>query len=56
MKGKLNGTAAAHRGEFSARYMPAKVRAGVLGEAPAQADIAFTGGWGRGPRTRPMPP
>ena len=49
MKGKLNGTAAAHRGEFSARYMPAKVRAGVLGEAPAQADIAFTGGWGRGP-------
>ena len=49
LKGKLNGTAAAHRGEFSARYMPAKVRAGVLGEAPAQADIAFTGGWGRGP-------
>lgn len=48
LKGKLAGTLAAHRGELSAGYTPPKPRPGVLGEAPAKANIAFTGAWGKG--------
>jgi len=53
LKGKFAGTLAAHRGELSAGYTPAKARAGVLGQAPAKANIVFTGGWGKGPAGQP---
>lgn len=53
LKGKFAGTVAAHRGELSAGYTPAKARAGVLGQAPAKANIVFTGGWGKGPAGQP---
>lgn len=53
LKGKLAGTLAAHRGELAAAYTPPKPRAGVLGEAPAKANIAFTGAWGKGPAGAP---
>jgi len=53
LKGKLTGTLAAHRGELAAGYTPPKPRAGVLGEAPAKANIAFTGAWGKGPAGMP---
>lgn len=49
LKGKLTGTAAAHKGEFTAGYNPPKPRPGVLGQSRAQAAITFTGGWGKGP-------
>lgn len=52
-KGNVAGTVAAHRGELSAGYTPAKARAGVLGQAPAKANIVFTGGWGKGPAGQP---
>ncbi|WP_116521938.1 translocation/assembly module TamB domain-containing protein [Achromobacter insuavis] len=48
LKGKLGGTVAAHKGEITAGYNPARPRPGVLGESRAQAAIAFTGGWGKG--------
>ncbi len=53
LKGNVAGTVAAHRGELSAGYTPAKARAGVLGQAPAKANIVFTGGWGKGPAGQP---
>ncbi|WP_431189340.1 translocation/assembly module TamB domain-containing protein [Achromobacter spanius] len=53
LKGKLAGTVAAHRGELSAGYTPAKPRAGVLGQAPVRANIVFAGGWGKGPAGQP---
>ncbi|MCS3507308.1 translocation/assembly module TamB domain-containing protein [Achromobacter sp. JUb104] len=53
LKGNVAGTVAAHRGELSAGYTPAKTRAGVLGQAPAKANIVFTGGWGKGPAGQP---
>ncbi|MCW0208087.1 MAG: hypothetical protein OJK14_13390, partial [Achromobacter sp.] len=53
LKGKLTGTLAAHRGELAAGYTPAKPRPGVLGEAPAKANIAFAGAWGKGPAGTP---
>ncbi|HEY9270341.1 translocation/assembly module TamB domain-containing protein, partial [Achromobacter sp.] len=53
LKGKLAGTLAAHRGELSAGYTPAKPRPGVLGEAPAKANIVFAGAWGKGPAGTP---
>ena len=53
LKGKLAGNIAAHRGELNAGYTPAKPRAGVLGEAPAKANIVFAGGWGKGPAGQP---
>ena len=53
LKGKLAGTLAAHRGELAAAYTPPKPRAGVLGEAPAKASIAFAGAWGKGPAGTP---
>ncbi|CAB3660681.1 hypothetical protein LMG3458_00564 [Achromobacter deleyi] len=49
LKGKLTGTAAAHKGEFTAGYNPPKPRPGVLGQSRAQAAITFAGGWGKGP-------
>ncbi|WP_198529753.1 translocation/assembly module TamB domain-containing protein [Achromobacter sp. DH1f] len=49
LKGKLTGTPAAHKGEFTAGYNPPKPRPGVLGQARAQAAITFAGGWGKGP-------
>ncbi|MBB1628762.1 translocation/assembly module TamB domain-containing protein [Achromobacter sp. UMC71] len=49
LKGKLTGTPAAHKGDFTAGYNPAKPRPGVLGQARAQAAITFAGGWGQGP-------
>lgn len=49
LKGKLTGTPAAHKGEFTAGYNPPKPRPGVLGQARAQAAITFVGGWGKGP-------
>lgn len=49
LKGKLNGTPAAHKGDFSAGYNPPKPRPGVLGQARVQAAITFAGGWGKGP-------
>lgn len=49
LKGKLNGTPAAHKGDFTAGYTPPKPRPGVLGQARAQAAITFAGGWGKGP-------
>ncbi|WP_370528704.1 translocation/assembly module TamB domain-containing protein [Achromobacter sp. ACM04] len=53
LKGKLAGTLAAHRGELAAGYTPPKPRAGVLGEAPAKANIVFAGSWGKGPAGTP---
>ncbi|RPJ93833.1 translocation/assembly module TamB domain-containing protein [Achromobacter xylosoxidans] len=53
LKGKLTGTPAAHRGELAAGYTPPKPRAGVLGEAPAKANIVFAGAWGKGPAGTP---
>ncbi|WP_424243251.1 translocation/assembly module TamB domain-containing protein [Achromobacter sp.] len=53
LKGKLAGTLAAHRGELAAGYTPPKPRPGVLGEAPAKANIAFAGSWGKGPAGTP---
>lgn len=53
LKGKFTGTVAAHRGELAAGYTPANSRAGVLGQAPAKANIAFTGAWGKGPAGQP---
>jgi len=53
VKGKLAGTLAAHRGELAAGYTPPKPRPGVLGEAPAKANIAFAGSWGKGPAGTP---
>lgn len=53
LKGKLTGTLAGHRGELAAGYTPAKPRPGVLGEAPAKANIAFAGSWGKGPAGTP---
>lgn len=53
LKGKFGGTMAAHRGDVTASYTPAKPRAGVLGEAPAKANIVFAGGWGVGPAGQP---
>lgn len=49
LKGKLTGTPAAHKGEFTAGYNPPKPRPGVLGQSRAQAAITFAGGWGKGP-------
>ncbi len=49
LKGKLTGTPAAHKGDFTAGYTPAKPRPGVLGQSRAQAAITFAGGWGPGP-------
>jgi len=49
LKGKLTGTPAAHKGEFTAGYNPPKPRPGVLGQARAQAAITFAGGWDKGP-------
>jgi len=48
LKGKLTGSASAHRGDLTASYTPAKPRPGLLGESKAQAGIAFAGGWGKG--------
>lgn len=53
LKGKLGGTVAAHKGEITAGYNPAKPRPGVLGESRAQATLAFTGGWGKGAAGEP---
>ncbi|WP_088142568.1 translocation/assembly module TamB domain-containing protein [Achromobacter xylosoxidans] len=53
LKGKLAGTLAAHRGELAAGYTPPKPRPGVLGEAPAKANIVFAGSWGKGPAGTP---
>lgn len=53
LKGKLTGTLAAHRGELAAGYTPPKPRPGVLGEAPAKANIVFAGAWGKGPAGTP---
>jgi len=53
LKGKLGGTVAAHKGEITAGYNPARPRPGVLGESRAQAAIAFTGGWGQGAAGEP---
>lgn len=53
LKGNVAGTVSAHRGELSAGYTPANARAGVLGQAPAKANIVFTGGWGKGPAGQP---
>lgn len=53
VKGKFAGTMAAHRGEVKAGYTPAKPRPGVLGQAPAKADIVFTGAWGKGAAGQP---
>jgi len=48
LKGKLSGTAAAHRGDLTASYTPAKPRPKQLGASKAQASVTFTGGWGLG--------
>lgn len=48
LKGQLGGTPAAHRATLDAAYTPDKPRAGILGEAPAQARVALDGGWGAG--------
>nr|WP_165359112.1 translocation/assembly module TamB domain-containing protein [Achromobacter agilis] len=53
LKGKLTGSAAAHRGDFTASYTPAKPRPGMLGQSKAQAGIAFAGGWGKGRQGEP---
>ncbi|MFC0259368.1 translocation/assembly module TamB domain-containing protein [Achromobacter marplatensis] len=53
LKGKFAGTVAAHRGEVTAGYTPAKPRPGVLGQAPAKANIVFTGAWGKGAAGQP---
>ncbi|CAB3650216.1 translocation/assembly module TamB domain-containing protein [Achromobacter pestifer] len=53
LKGKFAGTVAAHRGELTAGYTPAKPRPGVLGQAPAKANIVFTGAWGKGAAGQP---
>ncbi|KAG1466625.1 hypothetical protein G6F57_013229 [Rhizopus arrhizus] len=53
LKGKFAGTVAAHRGEVTAGYTPAKPRPGVLGQAPAKASIVFTGAWGKGAAGQP---
>lgn len=53
VKAKLAGTMSAHRGEVTAGYTPAKPRAGVLGQAPAKANIVFTGAWGKGAAGQP---
>ncbi|AMG38594.1 translocation/assembly module TamB domain-containing protein [Achromobacter xylosoxidans] len=53
LKGKLGGTVAAHKGEITAGYNPARPRPGVLGESRAQATLAFTGGWGKGAAGEP---
>ncbi|NMK47123.1 translocation/assembly module TamB domain-containing protein [Achromobacter sp. Bel] len=53
VKAKFAGTMAAHRGEVRAGYTPAKPRPGVLGQAPAKADIVFTGAWGKGAAGQP---
>lgn len=53
LKGKLGGNVAAHKGEITAGYNPAKPRPGVLGESRAQATLAFTGGWGKGAAGEP---
>ncbi|MGY6270536.1 translocation/assembly module TamB domain-containing protein [Achromobacter denitrificans] len=48
LKAKLAGSVAAHRGDVTASYTPAKPRPGLLGASKAQASLAFTGGWGKG--------
>lgn len=53
LKGKFAGTVAAHRGEVTAGYTPAKPRPGVLGQAPAKANIVFTGACGKGAAGQP---
>jgi len=53
LRGKLEGTVQSHRAELRAGYTPAKARAGVLGEAPAQVELAVAGGWGLGPQGGP---
>ena len=53
VKARLDGSVAAHRGEVSASYTPARPRPGIVGQSRAQANIAFAGGWGKGPAGQP---
>lgn len=48
LQGKVGGTPGAHQLDLRAAYKPARVRAGRLGEAPANLDIVAAGGWGPG--------
>lgn len=53
VRARLDGSVAAHRGEITASYTPARPRPGILGESRAQANVVFAGGWGRGPAGQP---
>lgn len=55
LKGKLDGRLAQHRGQLTARYTPGNARADMLGRAPMQAELVFSGGWGPGGERRPPP-
>jgi len=48
-KGSLLGTLSHHRGELAVRYMPANSLAGVVGRAPFQGAVRFSGEWGGAP-------
>ncbi|MFD4837213.1 translocation/assembly module TamB domain-containing protein [Achromobacter sp. NPDC058515] len=53
VQGRLNGNAAAHRGDITATYTPPRPRPGLLGQSRAQANLVFAGGWGRGAAGQP---
>lgn len=48
IKASLDGSVDKHKGQLTARYVPADGRKNALGSAPLQADLAFAGGWGSG--------
>ncbi|WP_050814929.1 translocation/assembly module TamB domain-containing protein [Achromobacter arsenitoxydans] len=53
VRARLDGSVASHRGEITASYTPPNPRPGVIGQARAQANLTFAGGWGRGPAGQP---
>ncbi|MEN4919543.1 translocation/assembly module TamB domain-containing protein [Achromobacter spanius] len=53
VKARLDGALAAHRGEVSATYTPPGLRPGVIGQSRAQANLTFSGGWGKGAAGQP---
>jgi translocation and assembly module TamB len=53
VRARLNGSMAAHRGEVTASYTPPRLNPGVIGQSRAQANVVFTGGWGKGAAGQP---